>query len=566
MAVVYLARDSTMNREVALKTIRFDSDGDPREIQFRRDSLTRDALAGKLNHPAIVTIYDIHNFGDSLCVSMEYVEGLTLQAALEMGAFSEKKTLLRILLQAAKALDYAHSKNVVHRDVKPGNIMIRTSGVGLEDRVKVMDFGIAREQARATLSSITGKQSMVVGTPQYMSPEQINGLPVDGRSDQFSLAILTHEALTHRSPFPGSETSAVVVKILTQDPELDPHLGPAVMEVFQKALSRSPADRYESCEAFVLELERALRPQTETQPPPVVAERPAPKQRTRSRLYVVAAAAVLFAALVVMLNSAWWVERYRRFSSPVTNPKDGLEYTWIPAGSFLMGCVTDDPDCDFDEKPRHQLALSRGFWLSNTETTVEAFEKYAAATGTGMPKAPDFNNNWREKIHPIVNVSWNEATSFCEWAGGRLPTEAEWEYSARGGQEGSRYPWGNSITHEFANYGEDKAGSAGFTQGRDRWEFTAPVASFAPNGWGLFDMAGNAMEWTNDWYEEDYYTHSPSVDPRGPASGKGRVLRGGSWFNGTRYMRTSFRIGGDPAVRTRFAGFRCALDEPPGHR
>ena len=138
-----------------------------------------------------------------------------------------------------------------------------------------------------------------------------------------------------------------------------------------------------------------------------------------------------------------------------------------------------------------------------------------------MPEAPDFNPNWKEVTHPIVKVTWHEAEAYCKWAGGRLPTEAEWEYAARGGKEGLKYPWGNGVTHDDANF-------AG-TGGRDNRKNTAPVESFPPNGYGLYDMAGNVWEWVADWYDEDYYESlpedSPSLDPLGPStSRKVRVL------------------------------------------
>jgi formylglycine-generating enzyme required for sulfatase activity len=179
-----------------------------------------------------------------------------------------------------------------------------------------------------------------------------------------------------------------------------------------------------------------------------------------------------------------------------------------------------------------------------------------------MPDAPVFDSNWHDRSHPIVNVSWNEASAYCDWAGGRLPTEAEWERAARGKREGSLYPWGNSINHEYANYGNDK-GTGGMALGRDRWEFTAPVASFDPNGLGLYDMAGNVMEWVKDWFSDKYYAGAPSVDPRGPLTGSYRVLKGGGWKNGPRPLRSSWRFSGQQSAKRDYIGFRCACDDLP---
>jgi formylglycine-generating enzyme required for sulfatase activity len=255
-------------------------------------------------------------------------------------------------------------------------------------------------------------------------------------------------------------------------------------------------------------------------------------------------------------------ELNRRWSSPALNSRDGLEYVWVPAGTFMMGCVLDDSACDYYEKPRHQVTLTKGYWIGQTEVTVDAYQHFASASGVGMPDAPVFDSNWHDRSHPIVNVSWNEASAYCDWAGGRLPTEAEWERAARGKREGSLYPWGNSINHEYANYGNDK-GTGGMALGRDRWEFTAPVASFDPNGLGLYDMAGNVMEWVKDWFSDKYYAGAPSVDPRGPLTGSYRVLKGGGWKNGPRPLRSSWRFSGQQSAKRDYIGFRCACDDLP---
>ena len=225
--------------------------------------------------------------------------------------------------------------------------------------------------------------------------------------------------------------------------------------------------------------------------------------------------------------------------------------TWIriPAGTFFMGCTPGDGECEKDEKPRHVVTLTKPYDLAETETTNAQYEKCARegpCRGEVDRSKPD---------HPVVNVSWEDAAGFCRWAGGRLPTEAEWERAARGGEDGKKYPWGNSISHDDANYTG--------TGGRDAWEKTSPVKSFAANGFGLFDMAGNVWEWVGDWYHKDYYSRSPPTDPVGPATGQGRVLRGGSCFYNPRLLRVSLRLGYSPDYRLDFLGFRCARDASP---
>jgi len=294
-------------------------------------------------------------------------------------------------------------------------------------------------------------------------------------------------------------------------------------------------------------------------------ERPKPARSKKKALY-----AALLACVALPLTIAWtypvWIDSFQRLRSPVVNPIDGLQYTWIPAGQFHMGCPTDGLPCDQDELPRHDVTIAKGFWMCATETTVEAYERFARATGNEMPKAPAlFNAGWKDKNHPIVNVSWNDASSYCSWAHGRLPYEAEWEYAARGGVDGKRYPWGNTITHEYANYGAEQGG-AGAQGGRDHWDFTAPAGSFPPNGWGVFDMIGNAAEWTEDWYNAGYYAVSPPADPHGPSSGKQHVYRGGSWADPPKEASSSYRLSLDQDNGGNFLGFRCALDSIPPAR
>ncbi len=564
MSVVYEAQDRGAGGRVALKTIRLQPGSTPGELEEARRALVNDAhTARELNHPGIVRIYDVVDLGESVCVVMELIEGASLAKFLERGDRPNRQNVLRLLRQVAQALDWAHTKGVVHRDVTPGNIMIWTTAGAGEYRVTITDFGIARKIAYGTGSGRVSGYTQVIGNPPYMSPEQAQGIPADGRSDQFSLAVVAYELLTGRKPFQGHETAAVVAKIILDDPERTPELGAAAEAVLRTALSKAPASRYRSCAAFVDALEQALFPpapreRVEPAPPPPP---PAPR-RARPRWLIDAALAALLAGLVLLVTAGqpWLGELARRWSSPKVNDRDGLEYVWVSRGSFQMGCVPDDTECDYDERPRHQVTLTKGFWMGRTEVTVEAYQRYAAATAAILPDAPEYNPGWRDKSHPMVNVSWNEAVAYCEWAGGRLPAEAEWEYAARGRQEGLRYPWGNPITHENANYGADR-GPRGLAQGRDRWENTAPVGSFPANGWNLFDMPGNVMEWTKDWYEDRYYEKTPSTDPRGPASGRARVFKGGSWEDPTRLLRSSWRYSGTQGVKRHDLGFRCVLEE-----
>ncbi|MCP5118083.1 MAG: formylglycine-generating enzyme family protein [bacterium] len=217
----------------------------------------------------------------------------------------------------------------------------------------------------------------------------------------------------------------------------------------------------------------------------------------------------------------------------------GLKYVWIPPGAFQMGCAVAGR-CEEDEKPLHAVTLSRGFWMMQTEATVDAYERFTRATARPMPPAPGFNSGWQKPNHPVVGTIWAEAQAFCDWAGGRLPTEAEWEYAARGGKSESFLPEVNVVAWHSKNSG-----------GR-----TQEVGGKAPNGWGLFDMFGNAAEWCGDWYAASY-GNGPRTDPSGPRMGRARPLRGGSWQSEAKELRLSDRSPLLPGMRNRDVGFRC---------
>jgi formylglycine-generating enzyme required for sulfatase activity len=222
----------------------------------------------------------------------------------------------------------------------------------------------------------------------------------------------------------------------------------------------------------------------------------------------------------------------------------------IPEGWFLMG--SPEGEGDSDEHPQHKVWVDT-FRIDKCEVTNAQYEKFMKATGYGAPRY--WNDDRLNKPNqPVVGVSWDDAVAYAKWAGKRLPTEAEWEKAARGGLVGKRYPWGDDISHDNANFSG--------TGGRDRWGYyqTSPVGSFPPNGYGLYDMAGNVWEWVTDWYDKDYYRNSPERNPKGPNTGDRRVLRGGGWFDDTGDLRCADRYLDEPSNTYYLIGFRCAQD------
>ena len=255
-----------------------------------------------------------------------------------------------------------------------------------------------------------------------------------------------------------------------------------------------------------------------------------------------------------------------------TNPGDGLNYVHIPPGTFIMGCSSGDAECSDWEKPPHQVTISKGYWIGQTEVPVGAYKRFAAATGRTMPAEPSLSARqltpgWSDDAQPIVNVTWNDAQAYCRWAGGRLPTEAEWEFAARAGSAEERYGTLDEIAWYADNSGRTRLDSALMAK-QDGADYMThldangntqhPVGRKHPNGFGLYDMLGNVWEWVNDWYDENYYRSSPPQDPTGPESGQLRVMRGGSWVYYPAILRVSARLRDNPGNGYFSVGFRCA--------
>jgi len=238
--------------------------------------------------------------------------------------------------------------------------------------------------------------------------------------------------------------------------------------------------------------------------------------------------------------------------------KDGMVMVYVPEGDFIMGAECDSDNCDYD--PRHTIYLD-AFWIDRTEVTNEKYAKCVAEGFCSEPAArysitrEDYYNNSYGSFddYPVIMVDWNQAKSYCLWAGGDLPTEAQWEKAARG-TDGKTFPWGDSIYKNSINYTgivKDTTRVASFSQ------------DFSP--YGSFDMAGNVAEWVNDWYDENYYDISPYKNPTGPIDGEARVIRGGNWFYNQSekliFMYTYYRDSASPDRKFVTHGFRCAFSQ-----
>ena len=278
-------------------------------------------------------------------------------------------------------------------------------------------------------------------------------------------------------------------------------------------------------------------------------------------------------------------------------PLPAESFALIPAGSFTMGDSLDG----LSDTPTHSVQVS-GFYMGKHEVSWQLWQEvrdWAASNGYDIGSG----GSGKGEQHPVRSVSWYDVVKWCNAAseraglepvyylsgavyrsgestpdidyskqGYRLPTEAEWEKAARGGESGQRFPWGDTISHTHANYYETTSSSYSYESGDGTGyhpsyteggsPYTAPVGSFAANGYGLYNMIGNVWEWCNDWYDSGYYSSSPGTDPQGPSTGSFRVPRGGSWISSANFCRVSIRnYSNYPDYRNSHYGFRLALSQ-----
>lgn len=340
MGVVYRAHDAGIGRTVAIKVIRIDPGTSPEEGTQLRQRLIREAsVAGKIYHPGIVAVHQLGEDGADVFIVMEFVEGNSLEHLLMNNPVLNRAWTLDILDQIASALDYAHKGGVVHRDIKPANILVRGDG-----RVKIADFGIAK--FNSATSGLTGT-GVSIGSPAYMSPEQIQATQIDGRSDQFALATIAFQMLTGRMPFKGDTAHTVMYQIVTADPfetlPGDFQLSQSVRAVLARALAKSPVDRFPDCESFIRELVAAAGvgiPVVQTSTAKIVPVAAAAPPTKESKSWMVFPLAGGFVALILFSAGIYWYSQRTPASAPVA-----------PAATTrpLIKAITDGTDADVNK-------------------------------------------------------------------------------------------------------------------------------------------------------------------------------------------------------------------------
>jgi serine/threonine-protein kinase len=346
MGVVYEAHDPALARDVALKVIQpFALADESARETFEQRFLSEARISGRLSHPGIVVVHDVGRDQESgaLYIALERLRGRTLAAITDAGRPFDWRQAVRIVAGVARALDHAHAQGVVHRDMKPANVMVLENG-----EAKIMDFGVATlEEARVRLTA----PGDFLGTPLYMAPEQALGEPVDRRTDLFSLGAIAYTLLTGRPPFEGANMAQVVARVVKEDPappsSLVPGIPPRLDRILVRAMAKAPADRYQDGRSLAEDLEAVLEsargagevelvlaedelastPAATSSPPP-----PLPASATEPAGPLVgsrtgASAAALLAALVLLFGIVWW----REAAQPTPAPSPPLTVETAPA-------------------------------------------------------------------------------------------------------------------------------------------------------------------------------------------------------------------------------------------
>ncbi len=571
MGQVYEAEHTTLGRRYALKLLPADFLTSANALErFRREA----KVMANLEHPNIIRVDEFGETDGRYWLRMELAEGIRHEAqgnrelcitladlVKAYGGKIPQDILLPILKQMLGGLEYAHRKGAVHRDLKPSNILLQ-HGVGSGEQrvsvpqapgstpqVKIADFGLVKlvgEEWVKSMVELSVRQSMsmgnektfggdstgtstksLLGTYEYMSPEQKRGEEADTRSDIYSVGLMIFKLLTGEEL--GMRTPSQLVS----------GLDPAWDNLVLKALESAPGNRFQS----VAEMVRAL-------PGAVPAKRPENVDATPSS------------------RSSLPGKRDEGVASTLAGagPKEGqkwaaqlgggveMEFMPISAGSFQMGSNNGGSD----EKPVHQVTLTKPFWLAKTEVTQQQYQQIMGCNPSKFKEG----YGWFKKLgseawgNPVERVSWNDAVEFCrkltqlERQAGRLPegfeytlpTEAQWEYACRAGTTGD-YAGSLDVMGWYSSNGGGKTHSVGSKQA---------------NAWGLYDMHGNVWEWCLDWYG-DYPSGNVTTDPQGAGSGSDRVLRGGSWYCGASFCRSASRIGCGSSRADNDGGFRACI-------
>ena len=606
---VFLAEHTGLKQKHVIKVLSADSS---RSTDIRNRFFQEAQAIARLKHPNIVPIMDVSESGGRPYYIMSYLEGGSLEEFLLKEKKLSVETALGLVSKLLSALSEVHKKGIIHRDIKPSNVILDEMGEPI-----LIDFGIARVEESTGSKTKTG---ISIGTPQYMSPEQLDAKPINLTTDIYSMGILLFELLTGKPPFEGSISSLITQHNTVRLPSVSGKIGNSklvdvIQTVLQKACAKEPSARYGSAKEMREAVEGILKikgvvpesikisdtqkeeksgtlPTQEIQLEKITTKEEFPQKEVvieqtyqdkplkiqssfQNKTTIIG---IVMGLVIVLLGGYFLMSKMGQPEKNRTNTI-GIEFALIPSGSFQMGCSDGDENCQDDEKPQHKVTISNSYYMGKYEVTQGQWKRVVGNN-------PSFFKNCGDDC-PVEQVSWNDVQEFirklcevekmspCKY---RLPTEAEWEYAARAGSKSRIYmgdmkilgkhnsPELDGIAWYSGNSGVSYGGGFDCSEWSEKQYSslecgTHPVGQRKPNAWGLYDMIGNVSEWNDDWYDEKYYNKEYQTDPKNAEPGllMWRVLRGGSWGSHTWYSRLSTRGYNNPALRSDGSGFRLVL-------
>lgn len=522
MSEVYRGRDSVLGRAVAVKLLTTQSSHNQ---DTRQRFLLEARVSSGISHENIITTYDYGEEQGRPYIVLEFLTGQTLQQVLRDGQPPLRRKV-EIALCIARALDHVHSRGLIHRDIKPDNIHIDTSG-----RVKLMDFGIVK-----TSDSSLTRTGYALGTPQFVAPEVVSGQPVTALADVYSFGVLLFEIFTGRRAVQADTMERIFFLVLNEPIPIgeltNAGIPTPLVELVKNCTAKDPSARVASMKDVALQLEGWLASTQPEFPAPTAAAGKRVRLSNRA-IYTSTAVAILLAAA---LSFALWKGLLHPAGQQNVLFTETGDMILIPSGEFLFG-------------PRNVKVSLPDFYIDEMEVTNESYEKFCAATGCSLPA--QFKRG--QPGYPIVGITVRQAEAFCRWAGKRLPTEQEWEKAARG-TDGRLYPWGNNANASLANLKDNPD---------DSWQHLVSVDAYRSGAspFRVLQLLGNASEFTAS-------VSHPSVtevrglagliDPPPSVDEAWHVTKGGSFKD---KLAESLTFTYDP-VPDRYAaedlGFRCA--------